>query len=512
MAKYIIGVDIGTQSLRTGIFREDGELVAVASEQYETIYDKINHATQNPRDWWQAFKKTLRACLNNELRENIAGIAVCTTSSTVIPAKKDGTPQNDAILWMDKRAYRETNEINATGNERLKYAGGGVSAEWLLPKMLWLKKNKPGVYNDSDYVIEALDWFNYKLTGKWVLSKCNISCKWAYLDREDGWDDDFMAAIGLSDYHSKWPDTIKKVGEVIGTLDPKVAFELDLPGDTIVVQGGIDAHIALLGMGVTDSDELGMITGSSFVHLLFTDEPVFNNKLWGPYSNPLIDGYWLSEGGQTSGGAIMRWFKDNFGRDLANREKNSFDILSEEAARVSPGAEGLVVLDFWQGNRTPYKDPLMSGNILGLRMKHERGHVYRALLESVAYGTNNIIKNMETREQKVKQITICGGPTKDELWMQIISDVTGVKLQVPDNNEAGLMGCALAVAKGTGTYATFDEAADKMVAIQKEIKPDKETHEQYKFYFNKYLELNEKLREDMHDIITETNKEGKINE
>lgn len=507
MKDYFIGVDIGTQSLRTGIFEADGECVTMSSADYKTNYPKVNWATQNPSDWWEAFKISIGKCFENaernglkNIKQNVRAISVCATSSTVIPVKADGTPLSDAIMWMDKRAYEEAEDINGLGHEILKYAGGKVSAEWMVPKMLWLKRHKPDLFMNSDYIIEQLDWINYKLTGEWVVSKCNATCKWNYIDRKGGWDKEYMDEVGLGDFKKYWPQRIISVGDKIGNLSIKAAEELDLSKDVVVIQGGIDAYIALLGMGVADVGELGIIMGSSFVHLVFSQNPVFKDGLWGPYSNAVINDLWVLEGGQSSGGSINRWFKDNFAKELEEFEKNPFEILSGEAENVEPGSEGLIVLDFWQGNRTPYRDPLASGNIFGLKLRHTRAHVYRALLEGVAYGTYNILNTIEESGYDINKIVACGGGAKDSLWLKIISDVTNMPLVTAKFKEAGLLGCAIIATKGYGYYSSLKEAAKKMFKPDKTVEPDQSNHDIYNFYFEKYLELYKKNVPIMHEV------------
>ena len=382
---YFLSVDIGTQSIRVGLIDYSGEIHFIISEDYETNYEKGNKVTQNPEDWWQSFIKCINK-INKKIDENdikkynIQAMSICATSSTVLGVDKNGEVLTEGIMWMDKRAHYEAEEINNINSDYLKYSGGAVSAEWMVPKMKWLKENRPDIYKKSDFIIEQLDWFNYKLTKKWVVSKCNATCKWNYVDSLGGWSNEFMNKIGLEDYKSKWPNKVLEVGEVIGGIDKSIADKLNLPDHIKIIQGAIDAHTALLGMGITRPKELGMIMGSSFVHLALSENPIFNEGLWGPYENAVINNYWLLEGGQTSGGSINRWFRDNFAKDL---KENAFQKLSEEASNIPPGSEGLVVLDFWQGNRTPYKDPLLKGNIYGLRLLHTRGHIYRAILEGV---------------------------------------------------------------------------------------------------------------------------------
>ncbi|MTI58867.1 MAG: carbohydrate kinase [Firmicutes bacterium] len=502
-----IGIDIGTQSLRTGFFEESGNCITFASQEYELESKNKDWYKQAAKAWWSAFKNTLNECFekagDNFDRKHIKALACCATSSTVLPVDKDGNSLEDAILWMDQRAYKETAEINKTGHKILNYCGGEVSSEWMVPKLLWYKKNEQDIYEKADYIVEQLDWFNYKLTKKWVVSKCNATCKWNYLDINTGWNEKFMSEIGLSDYKSKWPDKVVSVGSLIGFINDEVAESLSLPRGIEVYQGGIDAHIALLGMGVTNTDELGLIMGSSFVHLTFSDNPIFNQGIWGPYSNAILDDLWLLEGGQVSGASINRWFKDNFGQDFEGRNDDFYEVLSKQAASIPPGSEGLIVLDFWEGNRTPYKDSLATGNILGLKLKHRRSHVYRAILEGIAYGTRNAIENMESENKEIEKIIVCGGASKDPLWLQIIADVTGREVITTQFEEAGILGNAIIASAGYKNKS-ISEIASKMVKKGQHLKPNKRNYNIYKTYFELYKRTYGQLS-DLMKILSKLN-------
>lgn len=485
---YYIGVDIGTQSLRTGIFDENGKSIVFSASGYD-LDDTGEWYTQPAKAWWHAFEKTLNECLENIEdnfdRSQIKALSHCSTSCTVLPTDKEGNALDDAILWMDQRAYKEADEINDKGHEILNYCGGKVSAEWMTPKMLWYKNNKNEIYEEADYFIECNDWFNFQLTNQWVTSKLNTSCRWNYVDIMGGWDDSYMEEIGLPDYKTKWPDKVIPIGQEIGLITPNMAEKLGLPKDLKIIQGGIDAHISLIGLGATKPNELGLIMGSSFCHLMFADNPVFKEGIWGPFSSPMIDKLWLLEGGQVSAASINRWFRDNFGQDYFDKESNFYEDMSKAASNIKAGSEGIVILDLWEGNRTPWKDPHASGNILGLKLKHSRAHVYRAILEGVAYGTRNVIEAMETKDRPIKKIKACGGASKDSLWLQIISNVTGKEIITTEFGEAGILGSAIIAAAGVEEN-TIDEIATRMVNNDEDYKPDMKIHAEYQDYFDVY--------------------------
>jgi FGGY-family pentulose kinase len=499
----ILGIDFGTQGVRVAVFNANGQLMEMSFAEYPTYYPHPGWAEQDPLHWWKAFKKALASCLEGvKETKRIKGLTLCATSSTVLAVDKSGNPLTKAILWMDNRAYREAERINLTKHPRLKYSGGSDSVEWMIPKALWIKKNLPAVYSKAHLLVEEQDWLNYRLTGKWVSSRCTATCKWNYADVDGGWSEDFMVSIGLEDYRVKLPVRVIPVGQPVGEITRKAAGELGLPPGITVFQGGIDAHIGLLGLGAVKPGQMGVIMGTSFVHLAHTPQPIFRNGLWGPYPNALIDGLWLLEGGQVSCGSLTRWFRDQIAADLQHSRpgEEPYQVLAQEAGKVMPGSDGLVVLDTWQGNRTPYRDPLAKGSIWGLTLSHTRAHLYRALLESVAYGTRNILESFNMEDFKINQIIACGGVLKNELWLQIIADVSGVPIRKASFGEAGVLGCAICAASGLGLYPGLAEAAESMVRYGDIVYPTTENYELYSFYFEQYKKTYALLAPQMHQM------------
>lgn len=498
-AQYFMGIDTGTQSVRVVVADISGNIVASDEQVYETYYPKPGWAEQKPADWWACFNQAVKNVtekLSMGIRYSIKSVSVCSTSSTVVPIDHDGNPLMDAIMWMDTRAVKEMETINATNDPILEYCGGEDSVEWMIPKTLWIKNNKPEIYNNAYKIIEQLDWMNYMLCGNFATSICQASCKWNYVPCEGGWNGDFFNKIGLDDWEEKLVTDVKRLGEPLGKIRPEFAEKYDLNPDMLVVQGGIDAHIGMLGLGVAKPGKLAMIMGTSFVQLAFADseEKMKLEGIWGPYNEPVVPGAWLLEGGQISAGSIVKWFMREFEID---KKDNPYGYLADLLKDTKPGANGLVALDFFQGNRTPYKDPNAKGVIYGLTLSHTKADIYRALIESVALGTKNIIDNFEKQGCPVNVIVGCGGVTKDSNWMQIIADATGKPIVVTVDPSAGALGCTIVAAVGAQAYPDFDTATKGMVKEAYTVTPDPAVYDDYQQVFNTYVELYEELKDTM---------------
>lgn len=499
MEAYFMGIDTGTQGVRIGISDTRGKLIFEKEQKWETEFPKVGWAEQNPLNWWEAVNgifEQIAHTLDSEIRQNIRACCVCATSTTAIPVDREGRPLMNAMMWMDARSRKEMQEINDTGHPVLDYCGKETSFEWMIPKALWIKRHRKDIYDVCYRIVDQLDWMNYQLCGEWSSSICNTTCKWNYVSSMGGYQRDFFEQIGFEDYEEKLTMRVDKIGDPVGTIRPELSEKYGFSREMQIVQGGIDAHMAMFGLDVLKPGKLGVIMGTSFVHLCLSDEKPDMKGIWGPYDGAVLDNMWLLEGGQISASGLVNWFRHNF--HIPEKDGNPYGNLLGIPDEIPIGADGVTVLDFFQGNRTPYKDAMAKGVIFGLNIKHTWKHIYRAVLEFVSYGTQNIIRNFEEQGYPVESITACGGVTKDRRWLQMISDVTGKPIIVNENIQAGVLGCCVVAASKGRFYDDFQSAAAHMIKPKFIVEPDMQNHEEYQPYFHKYLELYESLKNLMH--------------
>lgn len=491
MAKYVLGYDAGTGGLRAGIYDLTGNEVTYAQTEYKTYYEHSGWAEQKPEDWWSAFGKCTKEAMEkgNIKKEDIIALSYDVTCCSVMLCMKDGTPLRDCILWMDVRAQEEADEIKATNDPALKFNGyGNVSAEWMPCKALWLKRHENELYNKAELVCECCDWITYKLTGKWTANLSTAAVRWYYDTQNGGYPVSLYEKVGLADVLDKFPKDMHYVGDRLGMLTKEAAEYLGLSENTIVGQGGSDAYVGNFGLGVTKPGKVAMITGTSHLIMMLTDHYMYSKAgYFGPFPDCILKGTGVVEGGQNSSGAIVKWFKDNFCKDLDMGNSNAYDILNEEAAKLEPGADGLLVLDWWNGNRTPYTDSTVRGMIYGLSLMHTQAHLFRAIMEGVAFGTENVFKTFRDMGYEVSEVYMGGGTTNSDLFMQIHADVSNVVINVPENPQSCVLGSAIIAAYAAGEFESIAEAAEHMVHYAKKIVPNAVNHEKYKKIFAQYL-------------------------
>jgi FGGY-family pentulose kinase len=495
---YLLGIDLGTQGVRCALFDLEGRLVATAARPVGTSHPRPMWAEQDPEAWWEA---TLAV-----MRETMAGAGVPPTavralsydcaSCNVVALDPAGRPLRPALLWMDERAHEAAATLTRLGSPHFRYCGGSLSPQWMLPKALWLKQHEPDTYARATWLVEATDLLTHRLTGEWTASLDNATAKWNYVRPLGGWPLEVLKAAGLEELLDKWPRRVLPVGSVVGPLDRAVADATGLTPATLVAQGGIDAHAGMIGLGAIDAGDLALIIGSSTCHMALTAAPVFAD-IWGPYPDAIADGAFLLEGGQTATGSIVQWLLGLAGLaddDAAGRTR-ALAALESEARRVPAGAEGLLVLDHFQGNRTPHKDPHARGAFIGLTLGHSRAHLLRGAYEAVAFGTRAILDNLATHGFGLRRLVAGGGGTRSPLWMQIHADVLGRSIELPETPEPMALGAALWAGLAAGCFRDYREAVARMVRVREVVEPMATARPVYDFYYAGYQEAYQRLRD-----------------
>ncbi|MDZ4310734.1 MAG: FGGY-family carbohydrate kinase [Cypionkella sp.] len=490
---YYLTADGGTESLRARIYDLNGACLGQKAVPYETRFAPGTRAEQNPEDWWQALvTATAGAIAAAEIDAGqIEAMCFATTCCTVVALDAQGRALRPALMWMDVRAHAEADAVLATGDAALAINGAGqgpVSAEWMIPKALWLKRHEPATFDAAHTICEYQDFLTLRLTGERCASLDNAGLRWHYSSRNGGWAHGILAKLGLEALAEKWPARVVPPGEVVGTLTPHAAHALGLNQSVKVVQGGADALIGMIGLGVAQPGQLALITGSS--HLLFgvTEAPLHAPGVWGAYPDIVYPDRWIVEGGQTSTGSIINWLRRMTGGTLDLTEMNRL------AEALEPGCEGLIVQDHFQGNRTPYTDPLSRGAIVGLTLAHEPQHVFRAIMEGIGFGTRAILDAFRAGGYASTEITVGGGATASRLWMQIHADTAGLPVRIPASADAPSTGSAVLAAHGAGRFASIDEGISALVRPGTSIDPRPREAAMYDEIYHKYKALYPALK------------------
>lgn len=488
----VLGIDAGTGSLRACVFSLAGALIAGADQPYETSYPRAGRAVQRPADWWNALVHAVRGVLTapGVDARRIVGLSI-DAPCNILLAGADGLPLTDGLLWMDLRGTEYARTLTAVNDPVLRYAGGEVAAEWPWPKACWLKEHDAPTWRRAPHLVEQMTWLTWRLTGEWVQPLNSAAAKWQYRRAGPGWPAGLLDAVNMRDAVEKLPAQVVEMGGVGGRVSISAAAETGLPAGIPVAMSGIDAHAGMIGVNALAPGTLALITGTSTCQLAQSSQPVFDPGLWGPFEDAVLAGAWTIEAGQASTGGTVRWLMDLAGDRWSGDDR--YRTADAAALAAGPGAEGLTVLDYWQGSRTPVRDAQARGTITGLTTGHGAGHLLRAVYEATAYGNRRILDTLSAGGIKTEHIIACGGGIRSELWLQILADVAEVPLATTSSNDAVALGTAICAAVGAGAFPNLAAGAAAMVKPDRVVEPDGRRFSFYREGYERYKKTYEAL-------------------
>ncbi|XP_002121630.3 FGGY carbohydrate kinase domain-containing protein-like isoform X1 [Ciona intestinalis] len=505
MVRYYIGVDVGSHSVRAGLVDNDGTFIATAEEGITVVEPKTNQYIQSSDEIWRKCCSVIKSVVKNVDPSNIQGIGFDATCSLVVldhdfkPVPLTNAKSNNddfnIIMWMDHRAKEEADFINSTNHEVLKFVGGKISLEMQPPKLLWIKKNQPECWTKAHHFFDLSDFLTFKCTNSLTRSSCAVTCKWLY-SSESGWNKSFWKEIGLEDLND---NNFSKIGNVIlppgtaikGGLTQETASDMGLLANTAVAVAMIDAHcggLAAVGVGGHDLNNqqlditecMAVICGTSSCHMGISSSPIFVPGVWGPYYSAMIPKFWLSEGGQTASGKLIDHIVQT---DVAfpqlkqmakERGKNIYHLLNDIASQHATDCDELDVDVLTRnihihpdhhGNRSPLADPTLCGAVCGLTLDTSLQHLallYIATMQALAFGSRHIIETMEKHGHQIKAIFMCGGLSKNELFVQIHANVLERPVVLGKESETMLLGGCILAACASRNFPSIQDAMKSM--------------------------------------------------
>jgi L-ribulokinase len=535
---YTIGVDFGTLSGRAVLVdTRDGREVATAVFDYpHAVMDETmpsgkrlppEWALQHPQDYLDVFRHTIPAVLKQSgvKAEDVVGIGIDFTASSPMPVKKDGTPLAflDALkdepnayvkLWKHHAAQAQADHINEVARQRneswLNRYGGKYSSEWFFSKLLQILEEDPSLYKEIDCFIEAADWVIWQLTGQMSRNTCTAGYKMLVQDGQYP-SEDYFGALN-PDFRNVikekvWGD-FAPLGGRAGNLTEDMAKQLGLPAGIAIAVANVDAHVTAPAVKATESGVMVMIMGTSTCHIMSGDSLQEVDGMCGVVDGGIIDGLYGYEAGQSGVGDIFAWFVDNavppeYHEAAKAAGLNLHEYLEREAAKQKVGEHGLVALDWWNGNRSTLVDVDLSGLLVGATLATKAPDIYRALIESTAFGTREIIEAFEARGVAVKGLVAAGGlPDKNALLRQIYADVTGRSFKLAGSSQAPALGSAMHAAVAAGVYPNISAAAEKMGKLKDEVvHPIAENQAVYNELYAEYKTLYDYFGRGANDVM-----------
>ncbi|MEU8075536.1 ribulokinase [Catellatospora citrea] len=527
--RYVVGVDYGTLSGRALVVRVgDGAEVGTAVHEYRHgVMDGVlaasgaplppDWALQDPDDYRDVLRNAVPAALAAAGVDpaDVIGIGTDFTACTVLPALADGTPLCElpelrhrphawVKLWKHHAAQPHADRINALAHERgepwIGRYGGKISAEWQYAKGLQLLEEDPEVYDRAERWIEAADWIIWQLCGVETRNVCTAGYKGIFQDGSYP-SKDYLAALnpGFAGFVAKLDGPLLPLGGRAGSLTAEAAAWTGLPEGIAVAVGNVDAHVTAAAAQALDPGRLVAIMGTSTCHVVNGTVPAEVAGMCGVVDGGISPGAWGYEAGQSGVGDIFGWYVDH----AAPAGFDSHERLSELAAAQPVGGHGLIALDWWNGNRSLLVNHDLSGLIVGLTLATRPADVYRALLESTAYGTRMIIEAFAAAGVPVTELVVAGGLTTNRLLMQIYADVTDRPLSIIGSAQGPALGSAIHAAVAAGAYTDVHEASEAMGRVERGVyQPDPDRARAYDALYAEYRTLHDHFGRGANDVMS----------
>lgn len=496
--QLLLGIDSGTSGCKVTVFNFNGQVKATATGIYHTDYPKPGYAEQDAAEWWKVICEQIQGITQQQgIRpEEIMAIGVDGISWICLPVDKKGQPLCKAMIWLDRRAEKQAAWMKKTMGEELltNLSGNPVDSAYIVPKMLWLQENEPEIFNQAAKFLQSNSYIVYQLTGEYS-QDYSQGYGFHFFDISKGsWNEIVAEKMGIS---LDLIPPLVSCQRVVGAVTPQAAAESGLIAGIPVVAGGLDAACCALGAGVVKPGQTQEQGGQAGGMSILLDKPLIHPRLILGYH--VVPDLWLLQGGTVGGGGTLKWFKQELGhyeQQLSlSAKKSPFEIMSEEAAGIKPGSDGLVFLPYMAGERSPIWDSNARGVLFGLSYDKTRAHLIRAMMEGVGFSLQHNLKTAETVNAWADELISVGGSANSKAWTQIKADITGKPIHVPFSDHATTLGAALLAGVGAGIYSDFDEAIRRTVHIQRTHLPDSVNHAIYQKYYALYLELYQKLRE-----------------
>jgi xylulokinase len=497
----LLGVDIGTSSSKGVICASGGEILAIEVVEHETSFPQPGWAEHDAETiWWGEFVTLTRRLLAHGFTgEDIGAVGVSAIGPCVVPLDASGKPLRPAILYgIDSRASREIAELEARfdADEMAKRNGMRLTSQAIGPKIRWIRNHEPDVFANTAIMQSSNSYLVYRLTGEQTIDRHTASYFAPLFDMATGnWCDDF--ADGVIDLE-RLPKIIEAT-DVAGTVTREAAAATGLQEGTPVSGGTIDAAAEAVSGGVMDAGDMLAMYGSTMFFLQCVDRPTPDPRMW--IVANCMPGNHMIAGSLTCAGLLTAWMRDEIGAPGPDGA-SPYARIAELAGGTPPGADGLICLPYFTGERAPIYDPLARGIFAGLSLRHTRGHLFRAGFEGTGFGMRHNLDAMRDMGAVPKRVVAVGGGTQNPVWLQIVCDVTGVPQMVPERAVGASYGDAFMAGLASGIIPDRSVLNGVWVRPARTYEPNLALSAMYGERYGIFRRLYESTKDDIHTLAT----------
>lgn len=485
--EYVIGLDCSTTAIKAVVFDSEGNQIAFASENISLSTPQLNYYEQDPDEWWHTALVVLKRITAKVNPDFIKALSISNQRETFVALDNKQKPLRSAIIWLDERCKSEVESFSKlVGKNKIhKITGKPPDFAPVVYRLAWMKKYEPKLYSKISMICDVQSWLVWKLTDNFKTSYASAD-PFGLLDlKTKTWSKQILRKLNLTENQFS---QVLPPGTILGKIKKERSILTGLSYNTLVIAGGGDGQAAGLGSNILTSRTAYLNLGTAVVAGIYGKECLID-KAFRTMTALSEKGYYY-ECSLRAGTFTLDWFVKKILKIDTDKEKDIYKTLETEAEQIPIGSEGLFFLPYLSGVMNPYWDKEARGSFIGLSSSHKRAHLYKAILEGIAYEQLFVLNSVEDSVGiRIRELVAIGGGAKSRIWCQIIADITGKKVLIPNTSEASALGAAISAAVGAGIYLNFKGAAKNMTSVKSIVKPIPSNNKHYKKLFSLYTRI-----------------------
>ncbi len=478
--RYVIGLDVGTTGTKAVVCDSEGKIYSKGYKEYDLIFGESGRVSQRAEDWYEAACFAVRSAVFESGIDAslIEAISLSTQGASMLAVDESFTPLCNVITWMDKSTQSEVDELIAEFGEEELYqkAGWPLSTSNDIPKILWLKKYAPDVFNKAHSFVSTLEYMNFRMTGKNISDPTNTAIRSLMDIKKGAYDKDILDYLGISE--SQLPQ-IAPAGSFVGKLSVACARDFSLSENVSVINGAHDQYCASLGSGAISAGDMLVATGTTWVVLGIADKLVYTPSRVSPGIHP-AKGLYGVMATLISAGSALKWYKNIIDVDYSDIDRG--------AAKRRESARNLLFAPYLAGAGFPHEDRGAKARIVGLELSHDKYDIALALMEGVAFEAKTVLEEYKKFGCEISKLIMTGRTAHSDVWRGLVRDITDCEILITDEPDTCCVGAAVLAAVGAGIYKDFSEACSSMVKISKKDIPISENVDFYREKYKRYKE------------------------
>jgi len=499
---FILGIDLGTSSVKAILVGEEGEITASSSQGYPIYSPHPGWAEQDPEEWWESTIKAVgKAVHQSHIKPSqIKAVGLSGQTHGTVLVGKSLLPLRKAIIWMDQRSIAQTRRLQQRIGKRLsRITGLPIATGFMAPSLLWIRENEPAIWKKIHQFLLPKDYIRLKLTGNLASDVTDAGGTLLLDTGKRKWSSEILQKLEIP---ASFAPPLYESCQVTGKITKNAAKEISLKEGTSVSAGGADQIMGAVGNGIVEPGTTGCSIGTGGLVVASMDRPQLAPEV-GLHTIPhAIPGKWILMGAILSGGSCLNWFYKQviLGREKTFKRENSYQSLFREVSPSPAASKGLIFLPYLKGERTPYLDPQARGAFVGLSLQHGRKDLTRAIMEGVIFALRQSLEKFKGLGIEITSVTTWGGGARNKIWRQIQADIFNLPILISPTQEGSAYGAAITAAVSIGIYPTIKEACREWIKIKGEVLPVPENVEVYKKAYLIYRGLYSKLKDDFHAL------------